>query len=76
MMNEQARKIFSELLDVNHEYAEMQMGMRTGKVTSMMELITLGKKVNELDSQFKEAMGANAYKEFMRQGREMFAPAM
>jgi hypothetical protein len=75
MMNEQARKIFSELLDANYEFTNLQEDMDTGKQVDLTQVFSLGKKVSDLRGQFKEAMGLDAYNEFMRQGAEMFAPA-
>lgn len=73
MMNEQARAVFSELLTANYEYSQMEEGARNGQVTSIMDMITLGKRVSQLRSQFKEAMG-DGYEKFMSDGAKMFAP--
>lgn len=75
MMNEQARKVFSELLDVNHEYVTIDQDMDSGKQVDIMKWMELGQKVSDLHSQFRTAMGMEAYTEFMEQGRKMFAPA-
>jgi hypothetical protein len=75
MMNEQARKIFSELLDTNHDFVTIDQAMDSGEQVDIMEWMDLGQKVNKLDREFRNAMGVDAYNEFMRQGRKMFAPA-
>ncbi len=73
-MNEQARKIFSELLDVNYEYTKLDEAMDTGEQVDLFEMMSLGSRVADLKQEFKQAMGAAEYQEFMRQGKEMFAP--
>jgi hypothetical protein len=75
MMNEQAREIFSKLLDANYDYTQIDEAMDTGEQVDILQWVELGQKVSDLKEQFKQAMGVDAYKEFMRQGAEMFAPA-
>lgn len=75
MMNDQAREIFSKLLDANYEYSQLDEAMDTGEQVDIFEMMALGTKVCELKQEFKQAMGIDAYNEFMRQGSEMFAPA-
>jgi hypothetical protein len=75
MMNDQAREIFSKLLDANYDYGQLDEAMSSGEKVDILEMMALGTKVCELKMEFKQAMGVDAYNEFMRQGAEMFAPA-
>lgn len=75
MMNEEARKIFSQLLDANFEYAQMDEAREAGESVDIIKMWDIGLHVSNLTKQFREAMGDYEYNEFMRQGRQMFAPA-
>lgn len=60
MFTDTQRAIFTNLLDANWE-------MKHGNPDKAVE-------VDELTSQLKESMGAEAFNTFMANGRAMFAP--
>jgi hypothetical protein len=62
-MNEEARKVFSELLDVNYELVQAK--------TSVMKLEA---KYRILEDRLKYEMGEEEYNKFIANGKAMFAP--
>ena len=69
-MNESTRAIFSELLDVNYEFSQVEENLSASNIGSYLEL---GKRVSSLRAAFKAEMG-DAYGRFMEDGAKMFAP--
>jgi len=70
MMNESARVIFSELLDVNYDFSQMEGNL---SASNIQDYIKLGKRVSSLRAAFEAEMG-DAYEKFMEDGARMFAP--
>lgn len=62
-MSEEARKVFIELLDVNHNLSEARV--------SVMKLEA---KYRILEDRLRYEMGEEAYNQFMSRGKAMFAP--
>jgi hypothetical protein len=70
MMNESARVIFSELLDVNYDFSQMEGNL---SASNIQDYIKLGKRVSSLRAAFEAEMG-EGYQKFMDDGARMFAP--
>jgi hypothetical protein len=69
-MNESARVIFSELLDVNYDFSQMEGRLSASNIN---DYIKLGERVSSLRAAFKAEMG-EGYQKFMEDGAKMFAP--
>lgn len=65
MLNEEQQKLFSKVLDYNHEMLHGETG------TQRME--ALG-KLTQAKTDLKNSMGEEAYNTFMTMGKRMFAP--
>lgn len=66
MFTDSQREIFSKMLDLNYEAT---------KETDLLKKYELVKQLNAQEALLKESMGAAKYNEFIRRGKEMFAPA-
>ena len=67
-MNEQQRKKFSKVLDINWEIKELQ---ESGKWNEALEKV---KELNALKKDLRDDMGHEVYDNFIENGRKMFAP--
>jgi hypothetical protein len=66
MFTDDQRKIFSKMLDLNYE---------STKETDLLKKWELVKQLNAQEALLKESMGAANYADFIRRGKQMFAPA-
>ena len=64
-MTEHQRAIFSIILDLNWDYEHE---------TNPIKKNEIGKLLREKKLELRLDMGEEAYNEFMKQGRQMFAP--
>lgn len=67
-MNDQQRKKFSKVLDINWEIKELQ---ESGK---WKEAYEMSLELSRLKQDLRDDMGHEAYDTFMENGRKMFAP--
>ena len=67
-MNEQQRKKFSKILDVNWEIKELTESFKWDEAREKV------KELNALKKDLRDDMGHEEYDAFIENGRKMFAP--